>query len=352
MCHSFYKFHFMKKTILSISLFFYSLLFYGQSAEAVFSKETFATSLDRTLNYRKLEPIEKKDGEKYPLVLFLHGAGERGNDNKSQLVHGGNLFAKTANRQAYPAYVLFPQCPSDCFWAFPEYPASFEESSFPVNYPMADGVTMVKELLDSYLAQDDIDLERIYLVGISMGGMGTYDLVCRFPEVFAAAVPICGGINVKRIHEGMTSVYWRVIHGNADSVVPVGNSVKASNALKAMGANVEYIEYPGVGHESWNNAFGRADFLSWVFEKRKLKGAGVHSVSAEASRLEVYPNPLTEGADFKVNASGKLIVYTLQGSLIIEKKVTEDSATSLPRGVYIVELSTEDTLQRTKLIVE
>jgi len=236
---------------------------------ALYTKEALKTSIGETLNYRKLSPTNIDNGEKYPLVIFLHGAGERGSDNIRQLAIGANLFAK--NRNEYPAFVLFPQCPTKYFWPFDTDPSSTAASTFPVNYPISHAIQGVKELIDKYIQKDEIDKQRVYVVGLSMGGMGTYDIVCRFPEIFAAAIPICGGVNVQRLNNSVKDIYWRIFHGDSDTSVPVKNSRDAYYTLNQLGADVEYIEFKGVNHDSWNSAFEQADFLPWLYSKTKKK---------------------------------------------------------------------------------
>lgn len=253
--------------ILFVGIFLMSLSVFGQNTN--YTYETFETSEGAVMNYRMLSPLNQKKGEKYPLVLFLHGAGERGSDNERQLVHGASLFEMEKNRENYPAFVLFPQCSDQYFWAFDPVPPHYINEEFPEDYPAAPGISQVKELLDSYLLLEEVDKERIYILGISMGGMGTFDMVCRYPELFAAAIPICGGVNTKRLTEDLKDVYWRIYHGEIDDVVPVKNSREAYLSLQEIGADVEYTEYPGVTHGSWMNAFNEGDFLSWLFSKRR-----------------------------------------------------------------------------------
>ena len=126
----------------------------------------------------------------------------------------------------------------------------------------------LKELLDTYLAMPQVDKDRIYVMGLSMGGMGTFDLAIRYPEVFAAAVPICGIVNPARL-SAAKDVKFRIYHGDADNIVPVEGSRQAYKALKAAGADVEYIEFPGVNHGSWTPAFNDSEFMGWLFNQKK-----------------------------------------------------------------------------------
>ncbi len=233
---------------------------------STFEHKEFVSSGGEKLLYRLLEPENMKEGKKYPLVLFLHGAGERGNDNEMQLVHGSQMFLNPVNREKYPAFVIFPQCPSDGYWAFTDRPDSFD--NMPAEEVMPPVLQAVKEMLDSYLANPMVDKSRVYIMGLSMGGMGTYDLVSRFPETFAAAIPICGAVKAGRL-AAAKKVKFRIFHGDADNVVPVECSRAAYRELKKAGADVEYIEFPGCNHGSWNPAFNMPDFMKWLFKNKK-----------------------------------------------------------------------------------
>ena len=126
----------------------------------------------------------------------------------------------------------------------------------------------VKEMLDYYLANPAVDKSRIYIIGLSMGAMGTFDMVARFPDIFAAAVPICGIVNPDRLSVAK-NVSFRIFHGDADNIVPVEGSREAYKVLKSIGASVEYIEFPGCNHGSWNPAFNYPDFMEWIFKQKK-----------------------------------------------------------------------------------
>ena len=215
-----------------------------------------------------IRPESMKAGKKYPLVLFLHGAGERGNDNERQLTHGGQMFLNPVNREKYPAFVLVPQCPAGSYWAYTERPKSLFPADMPAGQEMSSLTRTLKQLLDTYLAMPEVDKKRIYIVGLSMGAMGTYDLVVRYPEIFAAAVPICGSVNPDRLPVAK-EVKFRIFHGDADDVVTVEGSREAYKALKAAGAKVEYIELPGCNHGSWNPAFNYPGFMEWLFKQKK-----------------------------------------------------------------------------------
>lgn len=257
----------MKHLLIILTLTFVSSLTFAQ--QEAYSKKTYVSAENDTLRYRELTPEKLAPNQKYPLVLFLHGAGERGNDNEAQLRHGGNMFTNPVNREKYPAFVIFPQCPQEDFWAPRNRSAAAGESAFNQNPPMSKALSLVKKVLDEAIEKYPVDRNRIYIAGLSMGGMGTFDMLCRFPDLFAAAIPICGGVSTDRLGSIKTNTHIRIYHGDADTTVPVAYSRNAYKTLKQNKANVEYIEYPGVNHDSWTSAFNEDDFMAWIFSKRK-----------------------------------------------------------------------------------
>lgn len=224
------------------------------------------TTTNTKLPYRMLTPENIKSGEKYPLVLFLHGSGERGKDNEKQLTYGASTFSNPANVDKYPAFVVFPQC-SDKAWTERYTPQTFMPGApTPHISRMEEAVvSMVRSLMASY----PIDPSRVYIVGLSMGGIATYDLACRYPELFAAAVPICGAVNPERLTEAK-DVNFMIFHGEDDDEIPSICSREAYKTLNAAGANVDYIEFAGMGHDCWSSAFNYPTLLPWLFSQSKV----------------------------------------------------------------------------------
>lgn len=258
------------KKLIGLSLLCWTIAIMANAQHEAYRANSYISKEGDSLHYRQLSPLQIEKGEKYPLVLFLHGAGERGSNNQSQLTHGGGMFSNPVNRERYPAFVLFPQCPAELYWPSPTRPGSFHEGNpFPYNATISRPLALTMELLGEVIATYPVDKDRIYVVGLSMGGMGTFDLVRRYPDLFAAAIPICGGIHGERLHNFKTNTSFRIFHGDADAVVPVRYSREAYLKLKAEGVNVEYIELPGVNHNSWDPAFNRDDFMPWLFEQNK-----------------------------------------------------------------------------------
>ena len=237
-------------------------------AQEMYEYNTYYSASGDSLLYRSLKPKVKK-GKKYPLVLFLHGAGQKGNDNEKQLSPGSELFTNPDVQEKYPSYVIFPQCPKNDYWAYDRVPKNFD------NLPYADKMnptlTLVKELLDEILrTTPSVDKSRIYVMGFSMGGVGTYDIVSRYPEMFAAAVPLCGAIAPGHLGAAK-DVKFRIFHGDKDPTVPVKCSRRVQDELKAIGAEFEYIEFPGAKHGICGMTFRRPDFIDWIFAQKKGK---------------------------------------------------------------------------------
>lgn len=258
----------MKSTVCTVMMLLMSVCMYAQELYGEYEKKVYVSAQGDSLRYRLLRPEAANGGKKYPLVLFLHGAGERGEDNQKQLVHGGQMWLNPVNKEEYPTFVLAPQCPEKDYWAYADRPKSFVPEAMPILQEPTRIFRTLKELLDTYLSMPQVDKNRIYVIGLSMGGMGTFDLAIRFPEVFAAAVPICGTVNPARLFAAK-DVKFRIYHGDADNVVPVEGSRQAFKALKAAGANVEYIEFPGVNHGSWTSAFNDPKLMDWLFSQKK-----------------------------------------------------------------------------------
>jgi predicted peptidase len=238
----------------------------------IYERKEFVTASGKVLPYRILFPENYDRKKKYPLILFLHGAGERGTDNERQLIHGSRLFLKEENRKNFPAIIVIPQCPEDSYWSSvkidrSKQPMQIEfDYAAEVNWPLDAANMLVKNIA----REEAVDLERLYITGLSMGGMGTFEAVFRFPNNYAAALPICGGGNTETYDQRVRNTAFRVFHGSADAVVDVNlsrNMVKKLQELKVK--KVEYKEYAGVNHNSWENAFAEPDFLSWMFQQRR-----------------------------------------------------------------------------------
>lgn len=224
-----------------------------------------------TLRYRIMYPKDFKETETYPIILFLHGAGERGSDNESQLVHGGKLFATDYLQERYPAIVIFPQCPRESYWSN----VDVDRSTYPIklNFNYDGGPTkplqMVMDLLDSTIQQSYSDDNQIYLMGLSMGGMGSFELLSRRPDTFAAAIPICGGGDPNSVSVYAKNTPLWVFHGAQDNVVNPLQSMEMVSALLKAGAYPKFSLYDFANHGSWDPAFAEPELLPWLFSHKK-----------------------------------------------------------------------------------
>jgi predicted peptidase len=187
------------------------------------------------------EGYEQDSQRKWPLILFLHGAGERGDDIQKVKKHG---IPKIADHDpSFPFIAVSPQCPENSFW-------TVEEDA-------------LLALLDEITAVFNVDKKRIYLTGLSMGGFGTWHLASSHPEKFAAIVPICGGGSLPQVKALVNTPVW-AFHGAKDDVVKLEESEKMVNALLARSGNVKLTVYPEAKHDSWTETYANPELYEWL----------------------------------------------------------------------------------------
>ena len=219
-----------------------------------------------TLPYR-LYRSQKADtmAEALPLVIFLHGAGERGNDNFMQLKHCIRFFLDDTVTSRYPFLLMAPQCPNDRRWVDTDWSLP-EHTMDSVPTTELRGVMVV---LDSLTACGAVDSTRVYICGISMGGFGTWDALQRWPERFAAAIAICGGGD-PAYAEAMKAIPVYIFHGLQDGIVMSTRSIQMYDALREAGnEEAVLITYPDFGHGCWDEAFSTPGLFRWLFGKKK-----------------------------------------------------------------------------------
>ncbi len=234
--------------------------------EAHTLKLTSGEHQDVEYGYRLLKPVKIEDGKKYPLVLFLHGAGERGSDNKAQLKFFPTVMASAENREKYPCFIIAPQCHNNAKWVDVNWS---ESKSQPMPEKPSEDMQAALAALEEVTKSEAVDGNRIYLTGLSMGGYGSWDLAARMPEHFAAIAPICGGGDETKADKIAKQPIY-VYHGDQDNAVPVVNSRGMIAAITKAGGTPKYKELPGVGHNSWDRAYSDADgVIPWMFEQVK-----------------------------------------------------------------------------------
>jgi predicted peptidase len=224
---------------------------------SLFSYEKYVNSSGDSLLYRKLSP-DYDTMRKFPLVIFLHGAGERGNDNQAQLKWGVMNFATDQNMKLHPCFVIAPQCPVGMSWA------GFSGKGGSPNKTMELLIALVQDLLKKL----PVETNRVYITGLSMGGFGTFELLTRQPELFAAAVPVCGGGDISKANLIKHIPIW-IFHGAEDPAVNPALSFTMVEALTKAGAHPGYTQYPEVGHFSWIAAYSDPLMMEWLFRQHK-----------------------------------------------------------------------------------
>jgi predicted peptidase len=202
---------------------------------------------------------------RWPLILFLHGAGERGDDIEMIKKHG--LPKLIAQGKDFPAVVISPQCPVGEWW----------------------NVVILDALVDKIAREERIDRDRIYVTGLSMGGFGTWALAIHNPDRYAAILPICGGGEIQRAWAIARIPAW-TFHGDLDPTVPIARSQQMVDALKAAGGSPRFTVYPGYHHDSWTVTYENPEIYEWLFAQRLSARA---SGAASTRPGERTPQPLT-----------------------------------------------------------
>jgi len=244
----------------------------GAQDLAKFDKGSFVSKQD-TIHYRILFPEAFDPQKKYPVVFVLHGRGERGSDNEKQLINGASLFLKPEVRSQFPAIVIFPQCPEDSYWANVKITADStgkRSFSFQTRGKPTKSMHALLGMISNILEKPYADRKQVYVGGLSMGGMGTYELLRRKPKMFAAAFAICGGDTLANVKKYKYVPLW-IFHGGKDDVVKPAYSIAISNQLKIIGKEVKFSYYPDDNHNSWDSAFAEPQLLPWLFSHRLQK---------------------------------------------------------------------------------
>lgn len=213
----------------------------------MYTKHRWESEKHFNFGYVKYLPKDYDETKTYPLVFFLHGAGERGEDLDIAMRHGYMKYVRESG-QEYPFIFIAPQCPEDKYWG------CFTES--------------LLAFLDDIIATLPVDKRRVYLTGLSMGGTGTWMLAMACPEKFAAIAPICG-----------TGIYWNggalvrtpifMYHGDCDTVVPISESIHMLQAVNSRGGNAKLHICYGVGHDAWETAYGSDALMNWMLAQQK-----------------------------------------------------------------------------------
>lgn len=225
-----------KHTFLSITILLLS--FINMKAQQVEKQSKLG------VHYWEYTPNSMQESEKLPLLIFLHGMGERGNDLNKVKFHGPPSFLD--DKKDFPFICISPQCPDTIYWN--------EELLLP--------------FYDEIIAKYPIDKNRIYITGLSMGGFGTWKSIIAKPDLFAAAVPICGGGDPSKLESIKSLPIW-VFHGAKDDVVPLIRSKEMVDGLKELGSDVKFTVYPEATHNSWTETYNNPELYDWLLQQKK-----------------------------------------------------------------------------------
>lgn len=231
------------------------------------------------LPYRLLSPLQVEAEATYPLVLFLHGMGERGTDNQRQLIHGGSVMANKSFRKKHPAFIVAPQCPDGIepglmidgkevqrVWTWRL--ALDTSSEIALDKSPSPQLASVQSLVAKLMQTLPIDPDRVYVTGLSMGGYGTWEIATRNPNLFAAAAPVCGGGDPNHAGKLANLPLW-AFHGAIDSVVPTARSREMIEAIEAVGGRPIYTEYEETNHDSWTATYNSQHVWDWLFAQKR-----------------------------------------------------------------------------------
>jgi len=235
-----------------------------QQLATLMTPECFQTPFGESLPYRLFTPPDAGHTGRIPLILFFHGAGERGHDNTSQLVHGIAPILTYLQSSGTAASIIAPQCPTDRQWVNTPWNALTHPMPKYPSLPMK----LALELIASKIQELPIDPDRVYVTGLSMGGYATWDALQREPDRFAAGVAVCGGGDPLMAGRFKT-IPVRVYHGALDTAVPVERSRTMVAAIQAVGGRVTYKEYPATGHAVWEEAYTDPDLYPWLFAQHR-----------------------------------------------------------------------------------
>jgi len=255
----------LKPTVLTLLFIFILNVSFSYSQISRFGFNEFTNAKGDKLNYRLLTP-DYDTISKYPLVIFLHGSGERGNDNESQLKWGVSNFATDQAMSLRPAFVLAPQCPENERWS--NFDRNDKNHDLSLNPDPGKQIELLIELIHEFIEKHPVDKNRIYITGFSMGGYGTYDAIQRYPDLFAAAVPVCGAGDTSKAASIAHIPIW-IFHGALDTAVNPLYSIDMVNALIDVGTNPGFTLYPQVGHFSWLKAYSDPNMMAWLFRQHK-----------------------------------------------------------------------------------
>jgi predicted peptidase len=236
--------------------------YYAARAKA----HVYKSDTGEKMPYRLFVPDGYDPQKKYPLVISFHGAGSCGDDNRRHLVDYVAGWTDEEIQKQYPSFILMPQCPKEQRWV----DTGWGKGSYAHNeVPISKSMTLAKQIVDKVLRENSIDPKRVYVMGCSMGGYAAWSFTMRYPDLVAAAVPICGAGDPSMAPTLKDTPIW-AFHGDKDNIVPVRGSLDMVDAIKGVGGtHMKVTTYKGVRHNSYVRAWKTPELLEWLFEQKQ-----------------------------------------------------------------------------------
>jgi hypothetical protein len=357
-------------------------MIHAQSIDDIFNKfmKRYHTFQSTTLPYWVFIPDSYDPKIQYPVILCLHGAGERGDDPSAVKKNSmATVWARDSNQARWPSFIIVPQCPTIGWWT------------------NSNIILTVNDIMDSLLFEFSVDTNRMYITGLSMGGYGTWDLIIRYPNKFAAAIPVCGGGDTSKAVVIKDVPLWD-FHGALDFTVPVNNSRDMINALERAGSTVVYTncshgdctglpdemiadtlnngarhiytEYENGGHSIWDTAYNNVFLLPWVFSQSRINTTSSigkdhgNSQPKESYLSQNYPNPFNPSTMIKYHVPKqsfvRLEVFNILGQRVAFLVDAEQQsgtyqvpfeAKMLSSGIYLYRLTTHSFLESRRMLL-
>lgn len=325
----------MKKTVFYVALIltfcFLSVSAGALNVEDAFSFEEFVLE-ETILPYRIYVPEDYNEDNQYPLVVFLHGAGERGRDNDLQLKNAVQTLFDREDGLMMQSIVIAPQCPEGEQWV----DTPWAEGNYSTDeIPESNELKAVVELVHSLTQKYSVDNSRIYAMGVSMGGFGTWDLIIRHNDIFAAAAPMCGGGDPSKAPLLIdTPIY--TFHGTADNSVPFEGTEEMVNAIEdESGRKINFIVYEGEGHNIWEKASAEPDWVSWIFEQKLTDRYPEYDEPQDTTVTEPVEND-TEPAETQSQPTTSKITDDESAPVSSEVDNGKESTTGFPTWIIVI----------------
>ncbi|MBQ8577106.1 MAG: prolyl oligopeptidase family serine peptidase [Clostridia bacterium] len=251
--------------------------------------------------YNLILPENYDASKSYPVILLLHGAGERGNDNELQMFHAVDELYETRPQLLAETIFLAPQCPEGEQWVdWPWTDGNYSTDEIPESKALSTAIKLLGEILDNYAC----DRDRVYIIGISMGGYGAWDALVRHEELFAAGVPLCGGGDASKVDILKEIPIW-CVHGTADSAVQFAGTEGMVNAIQdAGGERITFTAVEGADHNIWDIATTNGDLIDWLFSQN-LTLRYPHEVETEAVTTDAAEEVTGDTADTETDSDAE-----------------------------------------------